>query len=499
MYKPKMPPPPPTNPNNRDSNGIRASIFDVCYQLGALDDNSLIAEWMFNDPLSPRRPARRFPGTTRFQEVLTPVEEDEDSCEADDDEAQTHRRFPFSLFGPRSRSRSRSRSKPAPTASPPSPDDDEDDDDGSEEAIRSPETGGVDGQQQQQQQSPTRERGSFFRRSVRRGGKSEMIDRRSRRSSRTASTRYDSGYASMKSRSLLRKLPGSETRMSAGDPGGEVSAPPLSSIRGSTSRTPPELVQNGDSGEWEKVEAMPNSPKYALINKNKGINPSPVHPRSDQDAHEKRNAHHSILPSFPRFAFRSSTPVPLSPSTGSAAPKQTPSKLSRFSRSSTPSSSSSSSSSPHPLVKGLSSKQPSARDGTTPSAAPIAARFRHRHKRSASLPTPPFLVPFSSSSPSDESSGSNANGNAAAPRQASRVMFADDAAVPSSRGGSAGQTYRASMGYHNQFFVRPATFSSGNGKAEGEGSGLVKGKERMMPFLGMKVYFSRYLSFLLHD
>lgn len=35
---------------NRDSNALRASVLDVCVQLGATDQNSLVAQWMFSDP-----------------------------------------------------------------------------------------------------------------------------------------------------------------------------------------------------------------------------------------------------------------------------------------------------------------------------------------------------------------------------------------------------------------------------------------------------------------
>jgi hypothetical protein len=36
--------------SRHDSSPIRGSILDVCMQLGALDSNNPIADWMFNDP-----------------------------------------------------------------------------------------------------------------------------------------------------------------------------------------------------------------------------------------------------------------------------------------------------------------------------------------------------------------------------------------------------------------------------------------------------------------
>ncbi|KAJ7661720.1 hypothetical protein B0H17DRAFT_1093986 [Mycena rosella] len=36
--------------SNRDSNSIRASVYDVFLELGAFDENSRVADWIFNDP-----------------------------------------------------------------------------------------------------------------------------------------------------------------------------------------------------------------------------------------------------------------------------------------------------------------------------------------------------------------------------------------------------------------------------------------------------------------
>ncbi|KAJ7159958.1 hypothetical protein C8R43DRAFT_993953 [Mycena crocata] len=38
--------------SNRDSNSIRASVYDVFLELGALDENSRVADWIFTDPSS---------------------------------------------------------------------------------------------------------------------------------------------------------------------------------------------------------------------------------------------------------------------------------------------------------------------------------------------------------------------------------------------------------------------------------------------------------------
>ncbi|KAG6837566.1 hypothetical protein H0H93_006980 [Arthromyces matolae] len=52
-------------------NAIRASLLDVYSQLGALDDNSLVAEWMFNDaPTEDTDIANQPNPTTRFKEMF---------------------------------------------------------------------------------------------------------------------------------------------------------------------------------------------------------------------------------------------------------------------------------------------------------------------------------------------------------------------------------------------------------------------------------------------
>lgn len=69
-------------PPSHDSTVIRASILDVCLQLGALDSNNPVAEWMFNDlatssqqlqsnePERPRKPERH---GSRFHERISPT------------------------------------------------------------------------------------------------------------------------------------------------------------------------------------------------------------------------------------------------------------------------------------------------------------------------------------------------------------------------------------------------------------------------------------------
>ncbi|KAG6810386.1 hypothetical protein H0H92_012093 [Tricholoma furcatifolium] len=83
------------NATYRDSSALRASVFDVCLQLGALDENSLVADWMFNNSSESassgeNTSTRQAPSRpTRFTETFSPIEVTHDP---------PRRRFlPFSL------------------------------------------------------------------------------------------------------------------------------------------------------------------------------------------------------------------------------------------------------------------------------------------------------------------------------------------------------------------------------------------------------------------
>ena len=60
-------------PSNHDSHEIRASILDVCIQLGVLDSNSPVADWMFSDSApSNRQSEERKRHGSRFHERVSP-------------------------------------------------------------------------------------------------------------------------------------------------------------------------------------------------------------------------------------------------------------------------------------------------------------------------------------------------------------------------------------------------------------------------------------------
>jgi len=60
-------------PSNYDSHEIRASILDVCLQLGALDSNNPIADWIFSDPASSSRQSDEdMRHGSRFHERISP-------------------------------------------------------------------------------------------------------------------------------------------------------------------------------------------------------------------------------------------------------------------------------------------------------------------------------------------------------------------------------------------------------------------------------------------
>ncbi|KAJ7112924.1 hypothetical protein C8R44DRAFT_796917 [Mycena epipterygia] len=115
--------------SNRDSNSIRASVYDVFLELGALDANSRVADWIFTDPSyvlpdppdrvaervrSPRDAVRFVHGTERRHA------ENEASVDTDV-ESGTRASSPKSFFSPkliRNRSKAKSTSPPTTASSP---------------------------------------------------------------------------------------------------------------------------------------------------------------------------------------------------------------------------------------------------------------------------------------------------------------------------------------------------------------------------------------------
>ncbi|KAG6885498.1 hypothetical protein C0992_005118 [Termitomyces sp. T32_za158] len=91
-------PSPDDTQNSRES--IRASVFDVCLQLGALDDDSLVAQWMFNDrSVEDDSLLCRQNPTTRFKEMISSECLVVPDIEVPD-ERRRRRLLPFSVRAP---------------------------------------------------------------------------------------------------------------------------------------------------------------------------------------------------------------------------------------------------------------------------------------------------------------------------------------------------------------------------------------------------------------
>lgn len=98
--------------SNRDSSAIRASVLDVCRQLGALDQNSLVADWMFNESSAEDGGRGRGPQVKFSREAIV-KEKNEDGIDFPQTQGQTSpsrkpARFAGNFFF---KSRSKSRTK----------------------------------------------------------------------------------------------------------------------------------------------------------------------------------------------------------------------------------------------------------------------------------------------------------------------------------------------------------------------------------------------------
>ncbi|KAF8057090.1 hypothetical protein FPV67DRAFT_1530057 [Lyophyllum atratum] len=286
--------------SNRESNGVRASVFDVCMQLGVLDDNSLVGEWMFNDSSKDGDSSfRRQNRTTRFQEVMSA------GWEATEEKVPTQRRrhhfHPFSGFTARLRARHRHQAS----------------------VIENPDTS---------LEKPlgcevgpghiSLSRRSFFRRSIHKHDAPRPTP-----SKETKPTCRESGRVSTNRRSFFqRKIPCETAPRSPPPPHTEPIVPPASLD---------DVPEDDGDDEWEEIEALPMSPLYPLHNK--GINPPPftpldknrhsaaattdtTDPDPDADIDIRGATHHNLTFAFPRLMAsppKSHTPSP--------APTPTPS------------------------------------------------------------------------------------------------------------------------------------------------------------------------------
>ncbi|KAK0473987.1 hypothetical protein IW261DRAFT_665237 [Armillaria novae-zelandiae] len=110
----------PSHLSSHESTVLRASVFDVFVQLGALEQNSPVAEWMFSDPDDSGSSARR--GGVHFAESNTGsrfrerFDFDYSVGDWDDGDARKERFARSSSRASRFLARMRSRSRAKPTA-----------------------------------------------------------------------------------------------------------------------------------------------------------------------------------------------------------------------------------------------------------------------------------------------------------------------------------------------------------------------------------------------
>ncbi|KAF9466721.1 hypothetical protein BDZ94DRAFT_1233606 [Collybia nuda] len=224
-----------TPTTNRDS--LRASVFDVCLELGALDENSLVAEWMFNDPSSD--------GANIDDDRRTIGQESisigwEDTVRA-------------SAFAARLKQKGKSRQKTNDSAI-------------NRDTSHEFGTGHI-----------SLNRRTFFQRTARKS------DTGIHRDKIAFTSPSHTGLISTNPKSFFRL----KTRSTTGPPNtrnqpepnlkASASLPtPDADLQASSSGTsaPVQVTSLGEDDDWEEIEARPQSPLYAL--KNKGINPAPV-------------------------------------------------------------------------------------------------------------------------------------------------------------------------------------------------------------------------------
>lgn len=401
-----------TRYDTRESKEVRASILDACVQLGALDENSLISEWMFNEPFAGRRTPRSH--GTRFQEILSALPEDDEDCESGRESDEPSRGwFPFHLFSRSNKPKVKHTS--TRTAK----------DSSSFESCGEGKTEDVE--QSESVDTSKAEGKSFFRR--RSNSKSKSAEQSSPRSWRTThSTRQDSGYASVEPL-LLSRRPGPEDESDSA----KFSPPAVPSVtlRSTSGSTLADVAEEESDEDWEASRNFPT------------IGSTCVTPDGVRSQDPRRHTvQQGLSQSIPRFTLlsRKHTPSPPpSPSPSPVPPRRNP--MSKWARAPSPSG--------WPQNPTWSNKRLAENTHV--------AHMRHGHTRSISLPSSPLILPqlrspCGDSNPATHSS-SPGNYESISPRQASQVVFSDDAAVPE----RTSTTYTHSMGYHHQFFENPAT------------------------------------------
>ncbi|GLB42819.1 hypothetical protein LshimejAT787_1202680 [Lyophyllum shimeji] len=454
---------PQATTSNRDSNAIRASVFDVCLQLGALDENSRVAEWMFSDPSEDSDSFPRRNRTTRFQEVISA------GWEAVEEKAPQQRRrryvLPFAIKAPVFTTRLRGRPS---------------------QQARAPETS-----EPTHEKPAARELGpgyvslsrrSFFRRSIHKPPPPRPEANNARKPVCDDSGRVSTNVKTFFQRKM-RCEPSKTRPQEVPPPNAELnnatSAPPSTAGPGPSivhPAVPPQsahdLLEDDGDDEWEEIDATPGSPLYPLPNK--GINPPALHSLSDKKRHSTAGTgttdtetgsadaeadidivygatHHNLTLAFPRLIFRRASRI------GSLSPQKKRAGRASPKKSHTPSP----------------AHTPSASSTPTPTPSPgrrkplsIITGKKAKHRRgisSSSLPPSPFVL-------------LTQNRNSTMPQPTSRIVFPEDVPV---RPLSLSEAERRSMGWHNQFFVGDAKGISEGKEQEkklGDGDGKGMGK-----------------------
>ncbi|KAG6833311.1 hypothetical protein H0H87_008943 [Tephrocybe sp. NHM501043] len=234
---------------NRDSHTVRASVYDICLQLGAFDDNSLVAEWMFSDRSSNGGTSSdRREEPVRFQEVVS----SDFSASSEENVPKPRRRF-LSFFDAL---RSISMKKPSIGGEPSHP---------PNRAVN-------------RSSRVSLRRSSFFKGSGRTTNTATFSD--NGRISTNPNTFFQRKLPSHGTFQIPPTLSVSTCTVTPTHPG---------SINHDNRRCPltSHMIQEDDGDEiWEEIEAIPDSPLYPLPNK--GMNPPAVYSRKVRKSRSDR-------------------------------------------------------------------------------------------------------------------------------------------------------------------------------------------------------------------
>ncbi|KAG6861044.1 hypothetical protein C0995_004545 [Termitomyces sp. Mi166 len=400
------------------SEAIRASVLDVCLQLGVLDDNNLVAEWMFNDPspdgdssLRPQDPTTRFTERISSECLIVP-----------DREVPNERRrrlLPFSVRVP-AFTKHLSQSQSRPTV-----------DKGSLHKKR-----------------PSRDArfnpvswASFFKRAIHLSQTDEVGKRTS-----NIAVIHDDERISTNLRAFSQcpsqadSLPGPQLR-SETHPARSATFSNDTNIHSKFTKPQvlqvdyPHAIQEDDSDlDWEEIEAIPDSPLHRLPTKD--VNPSAVSPLSPQSQRKSIRitgrdletgvvhdaVHYKFTLAFPRILFRRPS-------------KQACHSLSSQRRRGSL------------FLKTPVSSSPGKQSSVASSSMPRkqlkvnTMKARHFRNRSGSPPPSPFVLLTSRNNDVD----------LAIPT--TQIVFSSETS-PRPTSESAIQAQGSCMGYHHQFFVQ---------------------------------------------